>query len=163
MKFAVKATEPTPLVNRPLKIISYGLGLWTTGAAVAQMVSFEEFVGALRSYHLTGERGTLALAIVLLAIEIFSVPFFFRLSQSPAARLLSALFAAFTPYVWTALMIGGFFANADVQNAGYFGGFLAIPLGSGLVLTVNLIWMTLVSISFGALGGRKALQLSKPK
>jgi hypothetical protein len=160
MKFAT-ATAPEALVNRSLRYISYGLGFWTVIIAIAQMVSFEEFVAALRGYHLTGERGTLALAILLLAVEIFSVPFFLRLPQSPAARWASALVAALTPYFWTALMIGGFVANADVQNAGYLGGFLAVPLGSGLVLTINLIWMTLVSISFGGLGGRRALRLGR--
>lgn len=156
MKFAV-ATKAEPLNNKPLRAISIGLGFWTAGIAAAQMVSFEQFIEALRSYHVAGERGTVVLAVALLTLEIYSVPFWFRLALSPVARLASAIFAFMIPYVWTWLMIVGFLTNQDVQNAGYFGGLFNISLGDGMVLTLNLVWMTLMTISFGTLGGWKAL------
>ncbi len=160
MKFAV-ATKAELLHDKSIKAISTGLGSWTVGLAVAQMVSFEEFIEALRSYHIAGERGTLVLAIVLLAIEIYSVPFWFRMALSPLARSASALFAFLVPYVWMLLLIAGFLTNSDVQNAGYFGGFIRIPLGAGMALTLALVWMTLVTVSFGPLGGWKVLRLAR--
>jgi hypothetical protein len=157
MKFAT-ATKPEPLKQRSLRFISYGLGFWVAALAILQMVSFEKFVDALRSYHVTGERGTLVVAIVLLFIEIFAVPFLLRMTLSPAARAVSAMLALATPYAWSLLMVLAFTTGQTVDNAGYFGGFLAVPLGTGLVLTVNLVWMTLVTIGFSQLGGGKAVR-----
>lgn len=156
MKFAV-TTKAEPLSNKPLRAISLGVGFWTVGIAVAQMVSFEAFIEALRSYHVAGERGTLVLATTLLALEIYSVPFWFRLTLSPLGRAVSAVLALVAPFVWTLLLILGFVTSQNVQNAGYFGGFIKIPLGDGMALTLLLVWVTLVTIGFGSLGGWKAL------
>jgi hypothetical protein len=154
--FAV-ATKPVAIANRNFRLVSYALGLWSTGLAIAQMVSFEDFVGALRQYHVAGERGTVAIAIVLLTLEVFSVPFLFRMSLSRAARFSSALFAVVLPYAWTALTLGALLNNTSVDNAGYFGGFLRLHVGM-LVLVLDLLWMVVVALTFGAIGGKKALR-----
>lgn len=153
-----KSTKP-PEASQRYQVISYGLGLVATGMAVAQMVSFEEFVAALRDYHLTGERGTVALAILLISLEVFSVPFLFRLWLSPLARLFSALFATLLPCVWTAMVFVGLMGGAQVPNAGLLGGFLTLQL-SGLVLALVVAWMVGMGYAFGPIGGYKAL---KPK
>ncbi len=154
--FAV-ATKPTPIGNQNVRFLSYALGFWSAGLAVAQMVSFEDFVGALRSYHVAGERGTVAIAILLLTLEVFSVPFLFRLSLSRAARFVSAFFAVILPYAWTAMTVTVFLNGSTVENAGYFGRFLSMHVG-GVVLTLDLLWMVVVALTFGAIGGKKALR-----
>jgi hypothetical protein len=153
----VTATKPEKITNRSVLVIGYGVALWTAGIAVAQMVSFEEFVNALRDYHVVGQRGGLALGIGLLAIEIFSVPFWARFSLSPAARAASAALAAVLPFVWTFLTVSALVGNHDVSNAGYFGGFVELPVGMA-VLLLDAAWMIGVAWIFGKLGGHEALR-----
>ena len=155
MHFA-RATAPAS-VSKPAGVLSYAFGLWSAALALAQMVSFEEFVEALRTYHVAGERGSIAIAIALISIEIFSVPFLLRLSLSPLARLLSALCVALLPWAWTVMGVAGLLNGSTVGNAGYFGGFLAVPVGV-LVLTLDVVWITAVCLSFGTIGGYRALR-----
>jgi hypothetical protein len=154
--FAV-ATKPTPIANRNFRLLSYALGVWSMGLAIAQMVSFEDFVQALGQYRLGSERGTVTIAIVLLTLEVFSVPFLFRMSLSRAARYVSALFTAVLPYAWAALTVNVLLNNTTVDNAGYFGGFLELHVG-GFVLFLDLLWAVVVAVTFGAIGGKKALR-----
>lgn len=151
----ITATKPTQ-VSQAFRMTSYGLGLWVTGMAVAQMVSFEEFVRALEGYKFAGETGSVALAIALIALEIFSVPFLFRLTMSPLARMFSALFTVLLPCVWVVLLASVLLRDVSVANAGLFGGFMEVQV-SALILTLAVAWMTVVGWSFGPLGGHKAL------
>jgi hypothetical protein len=157
MKFAV-ATKPEPVKDNLLLILSYIIGFGTAGIAVAQMVSFDNFVNALRSYGIFGYRGTLALAIVVLVFEVFSVPFWLRLSLSKAARLVSALYAVLVPLIWTVMTVIAMMNGHHVSDAGYFGGHIRLQV-SGFVLVLDLVWLVVVSASFNGLGGRKAFKL----
>lgn len=157
MSIFVKPTKP-PEASRPYRLTSYGLGLLATGMAAAQMVSFEEFVAALGDYGLTGERGAVALAMTLISLEVFSVPFLLRLSLSPLARLFSALFVVLLPCAWTVLAVSGLSSGASAPNAGYFGGFLSMQL-SGLFLLLDVVWLTVVGFAFAPMGGGRVFRL----
>ena len=152
------STKPAPLGNRTIRFVSYGLGAWAALLAVTQMVSFEDFAEGLRQYQLGGESVTLVIAVALIGIEVFAVPFLFRLSLSRAARFISALCAAILPYAWTALTLHVFWANISVHNAAYFGGFLRFRVGA-LALVLDIIWMIVVGLNFGAMGGTKVIKL----
>lgn len=152
-----KSTKSAPVKSQAMLLLSYALGLGTAVLAVAQMVSFEDFVEALRAYQVGGENATLAIAVGVLGLEVFATPFLLRLSLSPAARFVSALFALLLPYVWTVLTIHVFVANATVDNAGYFGGFFGLPVGAA-VLVLDLLWAIAATVSFRALGGVEALR-----
>jgi hypothetical protein len=153
-----KATKPTPIKSPFIRYISYALGLGTAAMAVAQMVSFEEFVEAFRDYRFGNETLTVAIALGIIALEVFAVPFLLRLSLSRAARFVSAGFALLLPYAWTVLTVHVFLMNAVANNAGYFGGFAAFPVGT-LAILLDLAWMIVVGVTFGALGGTKVLKL----
>jgi len=112
----------------------------------------------LRQYQLGGEGMTLIIAIGLIGMEIVAVPFLFRLSLSRVARFVSVFVGALLPYAWTVMTLHVFLVNATVMNAGYFGGFLRFQVG-GLALAVDLIWMVVVGLTFGAIGGKKVLRL----
>jgi hypothetical protein len=153
-----KSTKP-PEANQRYRLIGYALGLLAAGMAAAQMVSFEEFVAALRDYNLTGERGTVALAIALISLEVFSVPFLFRLTLSPLARLLSALFVVLLPCVWAVLVFAALMGDVQISNVGLLGGFFSsLPLDVAIGLVTA--WVVTVGFAFGRMGGQKAL---KPK
>jgi hypothetical protein len=157
IKFAT-STKPAPIKSPLIRFISYGLGLGTAAMAVAQMVSFEEFVEAFREYRFGNETLTVAIALMVITLEVFAVPFLLRVSLSRAARFVSAWFALVLPYVWTILTVHAFVANATVNNAGYFGGFLGFHVGT-FALVFDLAWMIVVGLSFGAIGGTKVIKL----
>lgn len=159
IKFAT-ATKPAPIRSRTILYISYALGLGTAAMAVAQMVSFEEFIEAFRQYKFGNETLTVAIAIGIITLEVFAVPFLLRLSLSRAARFVSAGFALLLPYAWTALTVHAFVANATVDNAGYFGGFLRLHVGT-FALIFDLAWMIVTALSFGAIGGTKVIKLKQ--
>ena len=155
-----KSTKP-PEARKRYRVVGYGLGLLATGMAAAQMVSFEEFVAALRDYDLTGERGTVALAIALISLEVFSVPFLFRLTLSPAARLMSALFVVLSPCVWAVLVFTALMGDLQLSNVGLLGGFFS-SLPFDLAVGFVVAWAVAVGACFAPMGGQKALSLKKP-
>lgn len=157
IRFAV-ATKPPTIVGPAVRYVSYGLGFWATLLAVAQMVSFEDFVEALRQYRLGGEGMTVAIAIGIVTLEIFTVPFLFRLALSRAARWVSALFVLLLPLAWTVLTVHALLIHATVGNAGYLGGFLPIHVGVAVAL-LDVVWVLVVALSFSAIGGTKAFKL----
>jgi|GEM_PF-2660121 len=154
----ITATKATT-VNSKLALLSYLLGFWATGLALTQMVSFEDFVVALQDYGVTSGGGAIILGVVLLALEIGSVPFLLRLSLSPLARMLSAVSVVLLPVAWTLLTVAALLGNAHVPNAAYFGHFFELQV-SVIILTLDVVWLAVIGWSFNALGGQKAL---KPK
>lgn len=153
----VQPTKPAA-VGKLFRVIGYILGAIATAMAVAQMVSFEEFVAALRGYGVAGERGSVALAVMLIALEVFSVPFLFRLTLSPLARLLSALCVVLAPCAWVILSFMALQGEATASNAGLFGGFLEMQLTT-LILSLHVIWLATVGFAFGPMGGQRAVNL----
>lgn len=149
---------PAPQVGRQAKYVSYVLGIGAAGLAVAQMVSFEEFVAALQDYQLAPYIWTVVLGLLLISLEVFAVPFLLRLSLSRLAWACSAVCALLLPLAWTLMTVVALVLNHSVPNAGYVGGFIKLPVG-GLVLVLNLVWLTATWVGFGRLGGRAALRL----
>jgi hypothetical protein len=159
IKFAV-ATEPRSVKGKWPLVVGYGLALWTIVIAVAQMVSFEEFVSALQEYQAVDRTWSITLAVVVLALEVFSVPYLLRLRLSPAARFISAVFVLVLPFVWTVLTLTGL--GRGIENAGYFGGFMRFSVNEW-VLVFDALWMVVSGICFDVYGGRRAISCSHGK
>ncbi len=155
MKFA-QPTKPAPVSNRFLLLLSYGLGLLSTGLALAQMASFEDFASAIQGYHVIGYRTSLALAIVLLGLEVFSVPFWFRLNLSLAARWASVACAILAPYVWVMVFIAVMMHGPVFTQSGLLGGLIHVPFG--LAAGLIMVWAVVVSVSLGTLAKLRALR-----
>lgn len=154
IKFAV-ATEPRSVKGSWPLVIGYGLALWTIAVSVAQMVSFEEFVNALQGYGVADHLGSITLAVVVLALEVFSVPYLLRLRLSLAARYISAIFALASPCVWMVLSLSGL--NQGATNAGYFGGFMRFPVNEW-ALVLDVLWIVVAGTCFTLYGGLDALR-----
>jgi len=144
-------TKSTPLIG-------YSLGVATTGLAVAQMVSFEEFVEALQAYSLTSYGWTVALALLLIGLEVFAVPFLLRVRLHKIMWALSAVCVLLLPLLWTLLTVLAMMLHHTVTNAGYAGGFVDVPIG-GFVLVLDMLWLAVTWLWFGRSGGRAGLSL----
>lgn len=143
--------------TRQLASVGYGLGVVTVALAVAQMVSFEEFVEAFREYGLTSYGWTVALALFVVGLEVFAMPFLLRVRLHKAVWALSALCALLLPLTWTLLTVLAMMLGRSVANAGYLGGFVPVPVG-GFVLILDLLWLMVMWLWFGRIGGRSALK-----
>lgn len=142
--------------TKSLSTIGYGLGIVTVCLAVAQMVSFEEFAEALGDYGLASYGWTVALALLLVGLEVFAVPFLLRVKLHKAMWALSAVCVLLLPLVWTLLTVLAMMLGHTVPNAGYAGGFIELPVG-GFVLILDLAWLATTWLWFGRIGGRTTL------
>ncbi len=156
----IKATKPKAVRSTQALILLYVVALGVIAMAVAQMVSFEGFVQAIRSYQVAGLRGSIALSVLLITLEVFSVPFLLRLWLSPAARFVSALFVLAAPVLWTVLTVSVLVRGVDAPNYGYYGSFVPGPV-SLTVLVKDLVWLLAAAITFVVLGGMQALRLKR--
>ena len=112
------------MVSKITTYTGYALGVGTVGLAVAQMVSFEEFVEALRDYGLASYGWTVVLALVIIGIEICAVPFLLRVAFRKIVWAFSAACALLAPLAWTLLTVLAVRLDRTVENAGYFGSFI---------------------------------------
>lgn len=136
--------KPTPapaIENKKLAIIPYAYTLAAIGVSVWQLVMFEKFAPALGSYIGTGITSEVTLlAVVLIGMQVFSMPFLLRLSLSPLARLASAGLAFLTPLAWAVVAFSG-----EGLDRAYFGLTVLVFLWGG--------------VSFWILGGPKAFKV----
>lgn len=138
--------------------VGYALGIGMVGLAVAQMISFEEFVEALRDYGLASYGWTVALALVVIGLEVCAVPFLLRVTFHRAVWAFSAACALLVPLCWTLLTVLAMMMDRTVPNAGYAGGFIELSIG-GFVLVLDLLWLAVTWLWFGKSGGRQAMRL----
>ena len=133
--------------------IGYGLGVVTAALAVAQMISFEQFVEALREYSVTSYGWTVALGLLLVGLEVCAVPFLLRVRLHSWIWTLSAASVLLLPLAWTLLTVLAMMMDREVANAGYLGGFAPVP-GGGFALVCDLLWLAATWLWFGRVGGR---------
>ncbi|HVQ44767.1 MAG TPA: hypothetical protein VMT30_07465 [Candidatus Saccharimonadia bacterium] len=157
MKFA-SATPPTPLKTAILRRLSYALAIFTAILAATQIASWSDFASIFQTYQLASAPASAILAGSVIGLELLSLPFLCRLPLSRGLRRASASAFVSLPYLWTYLATSAIFRDLAVSNYGLFG--TLIPIGTWqLALAIELLWMTLVGLTFGAFGGRKALKL----
>lgn len=80
---------------------------------------------------------TIAMTVIILACEIFSLPFLLRRKISHLARFLSGLFAVITPWIWLLISIWSIGGSAHSAQFGVVSG---ISIGWWLAVA-NLIWL----------------------
>lgn len=87
------------VVRSPLyRVLGVAYGALLVLCATAQLFFFEDFVSALTSDSTEMLASTIAVSIV--AIEIFSLPFLLRLRASRLFRYMSASFSVAVPIIW---------------------------------------------------------------
>jgi hypothetical protein len=112
--------------------------------AIWQLVALDSFIPYISSY-LEADKvtpGTTVIAMILIGMEVFSVPFLLRLRLSPLARFCSAGLAFLTPLAWAFVTMSG-----DGFNAGY--------------LFINIGFFLWGGVSFWVLGGPQATRLQR--
>jgi uncharacterized membrane protein len=140
----IKATNPPKITDKRLVFVPTAYAVVLVGVAVLQLVFFEQFVTAIADYFRAETTPQItAIALSLIAVEIFSLPFLLRLKLSPLARFCSAWITFLAPFFLAALCMTGLYSSA----------FLLINIGF-------IVWG---GISFWALDGPKAVHLGRVK
>lgn len=153
----VTKTAPPAVQNPRYRIVPFAVATVLTGMAIAQLVNFEAVVSNIASYGLMRQEAAVAQAILIIAFEIFAIPFLIRLWLSPLARITSAICAVLAPTVWLALLLSAFSQGHEVAKTGIVGDFIDIPLSPLLLL--GFVILTGASLwSFRLLGGETMLK-----
>ncbi len=158
----VKSTPPEKVKNKSYLVLPYLLAVALVVMVLAQLMSFEDFAKAIASYQSTTSEGSVVIAVMLVALEIASLPFLLRLHLSPLARFLSVISLLVAPVAWLILMTSAVIGDVAVENVGLLGGFVPIELGSLAFAKVGS-FIILAVWSFLVLGGVGALDFRADK
>lgn len=153
-----KKTAPETVTDRRHLVVVYALKVLLLVMALLQLVSFEAFAQTLATTGVASMQGGVLLAVTLLALEIFSLPFLLRLWLSPLTRAISAVCVLLVPAIWLALILQTTFRTDRLENLGLFGSFIEVPSG-GLALGIGVLLALLAVWSFKILNGPKVVQL----
>lgn len=90
--------------------------------AVAQLFSFEDFLQLIPTFHLpVSETFAQALAPVLVASEVFAIPFLLRMALSPAFRWFSMFLGWIVAALWLFITIWIVSTHQAVETIGFIG------------------------------------------
>lgn len=109
--------------------------------AVLQLLDFEEFADIIIGYGVTTESGSIAIAVGLIGLEVFALPYLLGLKLSRLANELSSLFAVLAPLAWVVLISQELLVGDKRGISGLFSGFVDIPVG-----VVSLLFMIIMSL-----------------
>jgi hypothetical protein len=110
---------------------------------VAQLFTFDEFLALILSFNLPlNDTWAYALAPILVAAELFALPFLLRMKLSVAFRWLSMLLGWLVPIIWFFISIWVVTMQPEAETVGFLG------------TVVNLVpgwWAVLASFALGIL------------
>jgi len=158
----ITKTAPAPVENKNALLVPYALAVCFGIMALLQLLNFEGFAQNIIAYTVLPTAPSTTLAVGIIALEIFAIPFLARLWLSKLARLCSAVAVLLAPLVWVLLVGFGIIRGSTAVNASLFGDFLAMPVGE-FTFIVSLLLLGLAIWSFALLGGPKAIRAKRTK
>lgn len=141
-QFVISIFPPSIFVNRT-SYLSLALAAWVTFVTVTQLFAFENFPAVISAYASGGVGGKLY-AVLIVLVEIASLPFLLHMDLSRVARSFSAFFTVLVPFLWLGLSI---FLWGTPHNVGLFGAMVDVSAQITVVLcaiwamaTACLVW-----------------------
>ena len=140
--FRQPTPAPTPKSKDVSRISTFYAAILVV-MVVAQLFTFEAFLELFANFGMPGGVVTgYALASVLVAAEVFALPFLLRMSLSPAFRWFSLVCAGLVSDIWLFVTIWILVVGADVATVGFLG---------TVVDTMPGWWAVFISLAFGIL------------
>lgn len=140
----ITATPAPAVQNKQLLFIPYAYALVLVVLIITQLLTLSSFIALIGSFveHNPATNASTLIAMLLIGMEVFSLPFLLQLHVSPLARFCSAVLAFITPLAWAvvAMMSNSFTISYLILVIGFF---------------------LLGSLSFWALGGPSITRLNK--
>jgi hypothetical protein len=142
--FAKVSTPPLPRTKDTVKVSLLYAGVLVV-MAVAQLFTFDGFIELVASFNLPfSETGDAVIAPLIIAFEVFAIPFLLRMRLSQAFRWLSMLCGWSVALLWAFISIWVVTTNPAVSTIGF--------LGTALTLIPGW-WAVCISLAFGILAG----------
>jgi hypothetical protein len=118
--FAKAAAAPQPKTNDTKTIATAYAGVLVV-LAVAQLFTFDEFLKLFVSFELPGVASPELLAALIVAAEVFALPFLLRMALSPAFRFFSMLLGWFVAGAWVFVTTSLLLMRTPVNTVGLLG------------------------------------------
>ena len=110
---------------------------------VAQLFTFEAFLELFASFELPwGRTFAYTLATILIAAQVFALPFLLRMTISPAFRWFSLMCAGLVADIWLFVTIWLALVMPPAVSVGFLGTLVNLEPG---------LWALFVAIAFGIL------------
>lgn len=156
MKFFVTAEPAAPARSQLSSRMAIALAGIMTLMVVAQLFSFDEFVTVADSFSVFGLSG-MTFAVLVIVVELFSLPFLLGMALSRAFRWVSMLCVAVAMGLWLSVSITTI--NSSAESVGFFGGVGTLTPGWWAVF-VSLLWSIMAAWSiWGRWPGRSKSRL----
>lgn len=139
----IKPTPAPSVINKKMLVVPYAYAAVLMLLVIWQLVMFERFAPYVAGYLGDNSQASAAIiAMVLIGMELFALPFLLRMPLSPLARFMSAGLAFMAPLAWAALTM-----MSDSFNLAY--------------LLLNVGFFAWASASFWLLGGPRIMRLGR--
>lgn len=132
--FARRALPAPPIKRRGLLLVPYLFASLVTVMLLLQLFEFEDFVPLMEGMT-GGQTAGRIVAVLVICVELFSLPFLIRMKLSPLARAASGFLSVTVPLLWLAAVI-----IRPSGNIGLFG--TKVPIESGMA---NLLLASVIA------------------
>jgi len=144
--FPARATDAPRPKNIQLLVVSYAAAALLLGMAVAQLVTFDKFLPLVQDAYLSGERPPAQLIVaVIVASEVFALPFLLRLRLSPLARISSVGCGFLAAGTWLMLQVTQLIEGVSTTSTGIFGTLVRAPYSMTLIVLLALFGLLIAS------------------
>ncbi|MEP6710347.1 MAG: MauE/DoxX family redox-associated membrane protein [Candidatus Saccharibacteria bacterium] len=154
MHFFVKATSAPTQRSNNVHYAAIYLAVFFVVTAFAQLFSFEDFPGHIKSFGFPIDSLFAPfIAALVVTFEVFSIPFYLRMRISPLMRLVSIASGWIILVWWLVVGIWQSMVDFKIPNSGLFGSDISIPSGwwmvsflcALLILNTYVLWGTRLS------------------
>lgn len=122
MKVFATANYPKEPRTDDSKLAAYLYAGLLTVFSLGQLFEFNEFMQLFGDFNFFGnEAFSRAFAPILIASEVFAIPFLLRMSLSKAFRVFSMALGWFVPFCWLTIAFWINLASNNATNFGLFG------------------------------------------
>lgn len=149
MKQVKVTVAPKPRTENT-KIVALLLAGILTIMVVLQLFSFEKFIPLIESYGLPGGHGTATLvAGILVVTEVFALPFLLQMPLSKLMRIVSMVCGWLAVSLWFKLSLWANLTANGIDNMGFFGASVNLPVGWWAVLFTAALGVLAVWSAWG--------------
>jgi len=143
MKFFVQPTPASKPKTEAVTQISLLYAALLVIMIVAQLFTFEAFIELIISFKLPISDGLVSgLAPVIVAYELFALPFLLRMTVSPAFRWVSMVCGWLVSLVWLGITTSLVLSNSAAETVGFLGTVGNLAPGW---------WAIMISLLFGVM------------
>ena len=140
--FGIPTAAPKPQSKESVSMATLYAALLVV-MVVAQLFTFEAFLALLGSFGLPGGEVTgYVLGSVLVAAQVFTLPFLLRMTISPAFRWFSLICGGLVADIWLFLTIWVAVTGPAISSIGFLGDVVALEPG---------LWTIFIAVAFGIL------------